>query len=265
MNEINFLSLLNEHTPKLRKTIKEIYNLKNDVKIFNWDEIKVTIKYFDKIKKLAERKNNGDDITFEVGYRYFRNNKIELNRGVFVPQFDTEQIIDLVLEKGIQKGEALEVGSGSGAIAISLKNETKLNITSLDINPLSISLSRKNDSSKKIFFLLEDYFKYTTNKKYDLLISNPPYIDKNSNEVEEWVKENQPAEALFSKENGFQFYKSFFERAPELLKTKAYIIVEIGYSQANHIVKLANKISKKVEVKKDYNGFDRFVVVYYEQ
>ena len=267
MKKEKFLSLIENQDSKSQLKFKRIYNLINDVRIIEWDDILVTQEEFSNYKRVFELNNKGEDLTFEIGYRYFRGNKMKLSRGVFVPQFDTETIIDIVLEKGINQGNCLEVGTGTGAIAISLAHETKLFVTSIDINPKAIDLAKENNENNNgqmINFVLQDYFKYYPINKFDLLISNPPYISKNDPNIEDWVIKNQPKEALFANDNGLLFYKSFFNRAKELLNIGGYMILEIGYSQAEEVVNLAKQISTQVEVKQDYNGYDRFVVVKYE-
>ncbi len=264
MNKKTLISYLDKWNPQLKNTIKDVYNLINDVRVFSIEEIEVTQEEFDKLIDLTVRVNQGEDITLDIGYRYFRGNKLKIDKGVFVPQYDTEQIIDLVLER-INEGRALEVGSGTGAIPIALANETNMEVISLDINPNATKLAKENDINNKVNFINTDYFEYEPESKFDLLISNPPYIVEGDINVEQWVKDNQPKEALYATDNGLSFYKSFFLRASELLNDKGYIIVEIGYDQGESVKKLALEISDEVEVVKDYEQMDRFVVVrYYE-
>lgn len=262
---LNLKFLLDNEEREVSKNIKEIYKLFFDKKVLLWEEELISSEDFLKIKLLEKKRRRGEDITFDIGYRYFRGNKIKLKKGVFVPQFDTEQIIDIVLDKGIKSGKALEVGSGTGVISIALAIETKMKVDSIDINKEAIELSNINKKNIDVNYINEDFFKYKTNKKYDLLISNPPYIKKGDYFIEEWVKENQPNNSLYAKEQGLSFYISFFNRAKELLNIGAYIIIEIGFEQANDVCLLANEISESVEVIKDYNNLDRFVVFRYEK
>ena len=257
-------SFLLEKNFEFKKTFKEIYNLKNDVKIFNWNNIKLNEKEFNVLEKITNLKLKGKDITFDIGYRYFRGNKITLKKGVFVPQYDTEQIVDLVLDLDIKKGNILEIGSGSGAISISLEKETDFDITSIDINLLATKLSLFNDKSGKIDFINKDFETFNPPFKFDIIISNPPYIKENDIEVEEWVKNNQPYESLYAGEDGLSFYRTIFFNVKKYLHKNTYIILEIGYSQALDVINLASKISKEIKVIKDYSGLDRFVVIKYE-
>lgn len=260
----NFLKEIEKYDFNFKKEIKKVFNLITDQKIIDWENIEVTSKFLKKIILLTNKKLNGEDITFEIGYRYFRNNKIILKKNVFVPQFDTEQIVDLVLQKNIINGKALEIGSGSGAIAISLSKETNLNIISIDKNKKATKLSKKNDSTNKVSFLHKDFEKFKSSKKFDLLISNPPYIEYEDEDVEEWVKENQPYEALYAKNNGLYFYELIFNNIKNLMNKNSFIILEMGQSQAKSILKLASPILKELEIIKDYSGLDRFLVGKYE-
>ncbi len=264
MKKQTLTSFLDNWTPELKSTIKDVYNLINDVRVFSIEDIKVTNDEFNKLLELTLKVNEGEDITFDIGYRYFRGSKLKLMEGVFVPQYDTEQIIDLVINN-INEGRFLEIGTGTGAIPISLVNETNMSGISIDINDRATSLAKENYKGKKIEFVTGDFFDKSFNEKFDLLISNPPYIKYDDEYVDDWVKDNQPKEALYADDNGLSFYKDFFNRTPELLNNNGYIIIEIGYDQGESIKKLALEISNEVEVVKDYEQHDRFIVVKYNE
>ncbi len=260
-------TLIDRYPKGLQSIIKNISNQVNDVRIVNWDEVEVTDVEFDKLIKLTQMINEGEDITFEIGYRYFRGNKLTLEKGVFVPQYDTEQIVDLVLDN-IKEGEFLEIGTGSGAIPISIVNETNMNGVSIDINPKATELARKNyEANKKnensLTFETQDFFAKEFDKKFDLIITNPPYIREDDEFVDEWVKENQPKEALYADDNGLKFYKEIINKLNLILKPNGYIILEIGFDQGEVVKELYSQISNEVEVVKDYEQHDRFVVIKY--
>ncbi len=268
MKKQTLTSLLQKWPPELKSTIKDVYNQLNDVRVFSIDDIQVTDKEFNKLIELTQKINRGEDITFDIGYRYFRGNKLKLKPGVFVPQYDTEQIIDLALER-ITEGNFIEIGTGSGAIPISLVNETKMNGISIDINPLATELAKENfennfkGDQSRLEFISMDIFNITLNDKVDLIISNPPYIKFDDEFVDDWVKENQPKEALYANDNGLAVYKQIFNEVPNILNPNGYIILEIGYDQGDSVSELAKVISTDVEVIKDYEQHDRFVVVRY--
>lgn len=240
---------------------KKICNLYYDKKIIEINDVQINNDDLDKILKIYFLAFEKKDITFEIGYRYFRGNKIFLKKGVFVPQYDTEQIVDIINELNIKKGNALEIGSGSGAIAISLAKETDLKITSIDKNVNATNLSILNKKDLKIKFENTDFFKFQTNKNYNLIVSNPPYISEDDNNVDDWVKKNQPHDALYSKNNGLYFIEQILIKSLNILAPEGYIIIEIGFDQAIDVKKIAHKYYKDIEIKKDYGNYDRFLIV----
>lgn len=268
-NKQKLSTLINKFPLELKTIIKKVYNLINDTKIISMEDVEVNDSEFNKIIELTQKINLGEDITFDIGYRYFRNNKIFLEKGVFVPQYDTEQIIDLVKDK-INEGRFLEIGTGSGAIPISLIKETNMTGITIDINSKAIELAKRNlkynlpQGIEKLEFKLMDIFNHSIDEKFDLLISNPPYIEYNDKNVDEWVKNNQPKEALYAEDDGLAFYKQIFNEVPNILNQNGYIILEIGYNQANKIKDLLkSKIFYEMEVIKDYEKYDRFIVAKY--
>lgn len=262
----NFIDLLKKYGFEEQKKLKKIYNQINDLNIYEFKNIFLSEDELEKILKIFNKVLNGEDITFDIGYKYFYENKLKIKRGVFVPQFDTEQIIDLVKKLNLNKGKILEIGSGTGAISIALAKETNFLITSIDINPLAIQLSRENDKLKKVHFKEADFFKFHINEfeeKFDLIISNPPYIDYDDQDVEDWVINNQPKDSIFAKNNGYIFYEEIFKKCKFLLKNNGYIILEFGYNQAKKVKEIFQSIAKKIEIIKDLNGYNRFIIIEY--
>lgn len=268
MKKQSMKDLLHKWPLQLKSIVKDIYNQIHDVRVLSIDEVEVTDDEFKKIMDLVTKVNNGEDITFDIGYRYFRNNKLKLKEGVFVPQYDTEQIIDILLSKNIE-GRFLEIGTGTGAIPISIIKETRLSGVTIDINNEATLLAKENylsnvkEDDGRLEFINGDFFDYRSEEKYDLIISNPPYIDYEDKYVDDWVKANQPKEALYADDNGLKFYKDIFLRVKDLLVDNGYIIVEIGFDQGEVLKTLASEISNEVEVIKDYEQHDRFIVVRY--
>lgn len=270
MKKQTLSSLINKWPTELKSVVKDVYNQINDVRVFSLDDVQVTNEEFNKIMELTQKVNMGEDITFDIGYRYFRGNKLKLERGVFVPQFDTEQIIDLVKEK-INEGTFLEIGTGSGAIPISLVKETNMSGLTIDINKNALALGKENllsnTSDESIINRLEfkelDINEYNLNTKFDLIISNPPYIKYDDEFVDDWVKNNQPHEALYADDNGLKIYKRIVELIPKILNPNGYIILEIGYNQGVEVKTLLSDLAEEMGVIKDYNQHDRFIVAKY--
>ena len=197
--------------------------------------------------------------------KHFRYNKLKLKKGVFTPQYDTEGIVDLVKNR-VDYGVGLEVGIGTGAISIAIASETNNVLTAIDINKKAIKLAKKNAKLNKVDKFLNiiesDFFKFKSSNKFDFLVSNPPYIDFADQGVEEWVKTNQPHEALYAAENGLLFYKSFLQRFEELLTPQGIMFFEIGEEQKSDLAKVLSEYPKfKYEFTRDISGKDRYLVV----
>lgn len=247
------------------KEFKKLFKFINNLDYVNWEDQSIDDLTFSNIWNLTEKKCNGEDITFDIGYKYFRGNTIKLEQGVFVPQFDTEPIIDIVRDKCKAISTALEIGTGTGAISIALAKELNIEVTAIDINKDATILASENAllNNITINILNEDLFEYEPLLKYELLISNPPYIDVNDTNVEQWVKDNQPKEALYAEDNGYKFYKYILDNYNKYLISGGYILFEIGYNQSKDISTYALKKGHEViSIYKDLDNInDRFVLI----
>ncbi|BDV02700.1 MAG: hypothetical protein HPAVJP_5890 [Candidatus Hepatoplasma vulgare] len=195
--------------------------------------------------------------------------EIYCKKKVFVPQPDTEGLIDLVLKQFDKKCNVLEIGSGSGVIPIILAKYKNFEIDSLDINKKAIKLSKENYYIKlpklkgKINFIYADFNKYFFSKEYDIIISNPPYLVKNDKEISSWVKRNQPKKALYSPKEELLIFKEIFELAKKIKKDEIYIFLEIGYNQKEKLGNLLKNYNfKKVDFFKDLSKKDRYLKIY---
>ena len=158
----------------------------------------------------------------------------------------------------------LDIGTGSGAIAIAIKKETDIVVTALDISTSALDVARKNAEryNLDINFIHSDLFQ-NVKDKYDMIVSNPPYIDYNDiNNIDRIVYQNEPHLALFSNDFGLYYYKKIIDEIPNYLNDNGLLIMEIGEKQASDIKEYLNSVgSYDLEVIKDYNKLDRVVVI----
>ena len=204
---------------------------------------------------------------YVLGYTYFYGNKIEVNSNVLIPRAETEVLVTEVL-KYIDINQVLKVvdiGTGSGCIAIAIKKQRpKTDVMGLDISLKAIDIARKNATMNdvEIVFKENDVLKGLKNK-FDILVSNPPYIDKNDF-VEEIVFKNEPDISLFAEEKGLYFYRRILEEAATIMNEKFVIAFEIGYKQAKEVIALANRFFPQAikTVIKDLCGKDRVVIIH---
>ena len=206
-------------------------------------------------------------IQYILGYTYFYNRKFIVNNNV-IPRFETEELVYHAL-KIIKKNnykKVVDIGSGSGNISITLKKENEnLEIIALDISIEALNVAKINadNLSAKISFYQSDLLDYLIEKglKIDLIVSNPPYIDINDQEVDYIVKNNEPHIALYALDNGLINYKRIISKAHLVLNDKGAIIFEIGYKQAEDLIKYVNQNNYRydIEVIKDIDKKNRFL------
>jgi len=218
--------------------------------------------------KCLEELKKGRPIQYIIGNVNFYGNIIKVNENVLIPRYETELLVDITIKKikkyfPNKKVDIIDLGTGSGCIAITLKKEIASNVDAIDISQEAIEVAKNNaiENNVDINFINKDMTTYQ-DKKYDIIISNPPYIKENE-EIMEIVKNNEPHLALYAKENGIYFYKKIIENIKYIAKDKYLICFEIGYTQSTEIVDIAKNTLKNINisVEKDYSGKDRFIFI----
>lgn len=220
-------------------------------------------------EEVIKRLEKGEPIQYILGEVNFYGYPIKVSRHVLIPRFETELLVEKTLNK-INKYfkneniDILDMGTGSGCIAISLKhNLPSSNIFALDISKEALSIAKKNalDNKTNITFIESDMTTYK-DKLYDVIISNPPYISYEE-PIMELVKNNEPHLALYAKDNGLYFYKKIIDNIKYITKDKYLICFEIGYNESTAIVDYAkSKLTNiNIYVEKDYSLKERFIFI----
>lgn len=221
------------------------------------------------INDAIKRLNMGEPVQYIVGDVDFYGNIIKVNKNVLIPRRETEELVEKVLKR-IQVFDSpviADIGTGSGAIAITLAKKLNTLVYASDISLKALDVAKENVATNKAnvtFFegdMLKPYIE--NNIKLDVIVSNPPYI-KEDEKIEDIVKNNEPHLALYAKNNGLEFYNSILKNASYVLKDKYLIAFEIGMDQGKNIEALAKKYLSNsiVEIEKDLSGKDRFIFVY---
>jgi len=194
----------------------------------------------------------------------FYDMKFFLTHNVLIPRQDTELVIDLILEKyHKQKSiDILDLGAGSGAIGIVLANKFKnANVLLSDISSDAIDIAKKNilfHKLKNISTIKSDWFTNITNKKFDLIVSNPPYINKSDSHLKNKELLFEPKNALISKQEGYADIIKIIKLSPKFLNSNGVLYIEHGYNQSKKIKELFLKNNFiKIKQKKDLNGIIR--------
>lgn len=220
-----------------------------------------------KLKEGIERLQNGEPVQYIVGNVNFYGNEIKVNKNVLIPRFETEELVEYTIsyikKMFKEKINIIDLGTGSGCIAITLKKKINSNVSAIDISKEALEVAKENAKKNKveINFIQNDMLDNISNK-FDVIISNPPYISKNE-EIQDIVRKNEPSLALYADNEGLYYYEKIIKQAKKNLKEKFIIAFEIGYMQGDKIKKLAEQNYPKAEVvlKKDLQGKDRFIFI----
>ena len=220
-----------------------------------------------KLKEGIERLQNGEPVQYIVGNVNFYGNEIKVNKNVLIPRFETEELVEYTIsyikKMFKEKINIIDLGTGSGCIAITLKKKINSNVSAIDISKEALEVARENAKKNKveIDFIQNDMLDNISNK-FDVIISNPPYISKNE-EIQDIVRKNEPSLALYADNEGLYYYEKIIKPAKKNLKEKFIIAFEIGYMQGDKIKKIAEQNYPKAEVvlKKDLQGKDRFIFI----
>ena len=275
----------------LNKTIKNISNTDISdeavrilmLELCNMSSADLYLHYEDEISpEVLEKFNDGverllrnEPLQYILGYQWFYGNKIIVNEEVLIPRYETEELVANVLAdsdyffKDKEEIVIADVGTGSGAIAVSLaKEEPKFRMYATDISETALEVARQNAelNSVNITFYQGDMLEPLIEKglKLDILVSNPPYIPVEQ-EVQKSVGEYEPHVALFGGNDGLYFYRKIFEKAYKLVKEHSFMAFEIGYDEKDAIVAELKKYFPydHYEVLKDLNGKNRMLFVYH--
>lgn len=215
----------------------------------------------------------GIPVQYIIGHEYFYGRKFYVNEEVLIPRPETEELIVGILERAnrlfpsSEKIKVVDVGTGSGAIAVTLALENKnMKVTGIDIASESIDVAEKNAEqlSASVSFIQGDLLSPFIEKgeKVDIVVSNPPYIpDKEVETLSPVVKDFEPIRALAGGEDGLTFYRRLAEEIPKVIGTKALIGFEIGAGQGEAVASLLKQSMSdaEVEIVFDINGKDRMV------
>ena len=243
----------------LNKTREEILtNLNN----------KINNKQKNKFIFYLNKRKNKNPMSYILGYKFFWKYKFYINKSALIPRPESEHIIEQAL-RHMPFGKAmkiLDIGTGSGCLVISLlKERPKCLANALDISKEALKVAKFNAKlhqlENKIKFFNIDIDKFNSNK-YDIVISNPPYINKvDLNRLDEDVKLYEPRLALYGGITGFDEIKKIIKKSSKLLKYNGKLIIEIGDKQKDYTKKILLKNGYYInKICKDFSGKDRCLV-----
>ena len=212
--------------------------------------------------------DSGIPVQYIVGNVDFYGYNFLVNKNVLIPRFETEELVDRTI-KYVQKYfdssvKIVDLGCGSGCISIVLSKELGITVDAVDISSDALDVARENcvKNNASVNFYLGNMLE-PLHDKYDVIISNPPYISYDE-EIDEIVKKNEPSLALYADNDGLYFYEEILKNCKKYLNNKFMIAFEIGYTQGDRVRDFALKYlgDVSVSVEKDLSNRDRFVFIF---
>ena len=223
-----------------------------------------------KFYNFINRRKIGEPISYIVKSKYFWNNCFYINKDVLIPRPDTEHLVEEVLKlvRVNSRKSVLDIGTGSGCILLSILKERKL-LTGygIDISKKSINVckinAKKLEIKNRAKFYVSDIDKFFLGK-YDIVVSNPPYIDTSKIKyLEKDVSKFEPRLALDGGVDGFSEITKVVSKTKDLLKKNGLFILEIGFKQKKKVVEILKKKGFYIKkITKDYSGIDRCIISY---
>lgn len=223
-------------------------------------------KTLTKFKRLLSRRLKSEPIAYIVGYKEFYSLPLKVNRHVLIPRPETELLVDCAIYHARQRATILDIGTGSGAIAIAIKyNRPDCIVWATDISENALKVAKQNARTilgkHKIKFLHSNLFESIPTMIFDVIVSNPPYINPDIYTQLQRDIHYEPKEALLAPDNGFGIIKSLIEQANNYLSDNGTIIIEIGEDLSSRIQNFATSLNFSVSILKDYAGLPRICIL----
>lgn len=220
----------------------------------------------EKILNIAKRCTDGEPIQYILGNQEFMSLSFKVTPDVLIPRADTETLVEYIIEKYKNKGvSALDIGTGSGCIGISLAVYNKrAYIRAVDVSEKALKIAKENAENNgvddRIVYVKCDIMKDRVFGRYDLIVSNPPYIETDViPTLDKNVRDFEPHLALDGGADGLDFYRHIIDIAPFALNENGMLAFEVGHTQAGAVARLMEKDFVDIEIINDLCGIARVV------
>jgi len=256
------------HSDHAKILLAELLN-KNPLELLNYLNEEVDEEISNKYKDAVIALEVGKPLQYVLGKVNFYGNNFYVDERVLIPRYETEELVENTINY-INKYfnhpvDIIDLGTGTGAIGLTLEKKVSTETVDLiDISKeaLEVTNINKNNLNSKANLIENDMLEGIT-KKYDVIISNPPYI-KEDEEIESIVKNNEPHLALYAGVDGLDCYRKILKNISNNMKDRCLIAFEIGYEQASPLTKLIEESipNVRIEVKKDLSEKDRMIFIF---
>lgn len=242
---------------------------KSKAMLFAFGETHLSHDQLAELTLLLQRRQKGEPIAYILGEKEFWSLPLKVSKHTLIPRPDTERVVEIALDWAYKRLEQqtnlhiLDLGTGTGAIALALASELgdKAVITAVDIKAEAVSLAEENRQHlgfKQVTFLQSDWFNALQSQQFDLIVSNPPYIDKTDENLKLGDVRFEPLSALVSAQQGLSDLYKIIENAPLYLTAKGALILEHGWQQATAVQQFFQHYDwDEIQSWQDYAGLDR--------
>lgn len=219
----------------------------------------ISLDEYNSIKKIVYKRSKHYPLQYLLGEVEFCGNRIKVNKNVLIPRNETEQLCDMIAKTADNK-RVLDLCCGSGCIGLGIKANSSADVTMVDISVKALTVAKNNAklNNLSVKAIKSDLFEKIKGK-FDIIVSNPPYIKtKDLDDLQAEVKK-EPMLALDGDEDGLSFYRRIIEEAPKFLTQNGELYFEYGVGQAKTIEKLLKKNFECIRIIKDYYNKNRFI------
>lgn len=237
--------------------------------IFAFSETELSDTELAELSEKLARRVKGEPMAYILGEKEFWSLPLKVSTATLIPRPDTERLVELALEeanKRLNSAEILQIldlGSGTGAIALAMASElgNKAQIIGVDYQQAAVELAQENRQNlgfSNVTFLQSDWFSALENQQFDLILSNPPYIDSDDENLRQGDVRFEPLTALVADNNGLSDLQKIIEKAPLYLKPNGALLLEHGWQQGAKVRELFDvNLWQHIETVQDYGGNDR--------
>ncbi|MDD0824510.1 peptide chain release factor N(5)-glutamine methyltransferase [Mannheimia sp. AT1] len=237
--------------------------------IFAFSETELSETELAELSEKLARRTKGEPMAYILGEREFWSLPLKVSTATLIPRPDTERLVELALEeadKRLNSTEILQIldlGTGTGAIALAMASElgNKAQIVGVDYQQAAVELAQENRQNlgfSNVAFLQSDWFSALENQQFDLILSNPPYIDSDDENLRQGDVRFEPLTALVADNNGLSDLQKIIEKAPLYLKPNGALLLEHGWQQGEKVRELFDvNLWQHIETVQDYGGNDR--------
>lgn len=231
--------------------------------VYTWPEREVDSAIESEFQKLLERRIDGEPIAYLIGRREFWSLSLRVNNSTLIPRPDTERLVEVALDLSLPKNtRVLDLGTGTGAIALALAKENPdWQVLGVDVAVEAVQLAQQNAGDLRIAnvqFRASNWFEQIAPQHFDLVVSNPPYIEENDPHLTQGDVRFEPRRALVAAQNGLAAIAEIANTAKNYLRSDGWLLFEHGYKQAPAVRTLLSQLGyADISTWDDWGGNER--------